>query len=459
MADHKYRKALRVINQEETLDKTSPLDNHSLHQREVPLEADRIANRYGLLRTMENSWDGHKFYESSFNPDTGTLIRITEEGTPKKWFKSWYADWGYSYQQETKWKNLHGPGFYVRNRAYSPVPETIDVSINNWCNHGCEYCYTNATVNGTHAPVDLIQKIITGLDQPPYQIAYGGGSPTQHPDFIKILEVTRELGTVPNFTTEGVNLTDKILAASNELCGGIAITFHAFRGIDVFAKRYQKLRRGFHRQINIHLIADKNVATNLDALVGLNKQLGRFNIVLLAYYPEVGRSTLTGLMPKRVYMTEFPEAIKRARDAGNQIAFSEGLIPYFLSRPEIGIDTSMAIPTEGHFSCYVDMQGRMSTSSFDPPTDENYHTYNMNTQKREPKLNVYTGKTQDIWRSLEMNRATQPDYAACGQCEKKFNCSIPNEHHYFICNYASHNNPKAQPKYKGHYDTYNDWGF
>ena len=40
---------------------------------------------------------------------------------------------------------------------------------------------------------DLVEKILTGFDTPPYQIAIGGGEPTTHPDFIHILKRAREL--------------------------------------------------------------------------------------------------------------------------------------------------------------------------------------------------------------------------------------------------------------------------
>jgi len=245
------------------------------------------------------------------------------------------------------------------------------------------------------------------------------------------IELTRELGAVPNYTTEGQNLTDQILDASQQLCGGIALTFHSFKGLNTFAERYQRVKSRFHRQLNVHLIADKDVATNLDALISLKPQLGVMNLVLLAYYPNVGRSTLVNLMPKQVYMTDLPDAIKRAMDAGFRIAFSEGLIPYFLSRPEIGVNTDLLIPTEGHFSCYIDIEGRMSHSSFAPP--------NNNTPS------VFQAPTQKIWKHLTWWGNT-PDYGNCDSCKLLTRCSVPNLHHYLICKYAPHNDPNSQPQ-------------
>lgn len=427
MADEKYRRLLKLASYDTSYKES----------------VDHMAKRLGIFRQLKNEWDGHLFYESSFNPDTGTLIRMTEEGNPRQWFKEWYPDHRTAYQQEEVWRKAHATAdrpYGNRRRAYSPVPETVDVAITTWCNHGCSYCYTDATTQGTHAPLSLVRSIITGFDQPPYQIAYGGGSPTQHPEIVKVLELTRELGTVPNYTTEGQNLTDYILDATQALCGGIALTFHAFRGIQTFTERYQRIRTRFFKQLNVHLIADKDVATNLDLLTALKDKLGTMSIVLLAYYPDVGRSGLDNVMPKKVYSTELPVAIKRAVEAGHRFAFSEGLLPYFLSRPEIGVDTTMALPTEGHFSCYIDVNGRMSHSSFSPPF--------------EGSKTIYEEKPQVLWKTLYWWDRNGHSAAECYACAKSAQCSAPNDHHYLACRYASHNDPEAQPRKPHNYD---DW--
>lgn len=57
------------------------------------------------------------------------------------------------------------------------------------------------TVTSTVREMELTvgQTIIDGFDQPPYQIAIGGGEPTSHPDFPYILRTARQRGTVPNW--------------------------------------------------------------------------------------------------------------------------------------------------------------------------------------------------------------------------------------------------------------------
>lgn len=75
-------------------------------------------------------------------------------------------------------------------------------------------------------------------NQKPTQIAIGSeGCPTIHPDFCEFLETIYNLGIVPNYTTNGItisnilygtdeeyNLGQKILDYTEKYCGGVAVS-------------------------------------------------------------------------------------------------------------------------------------------------------------------------------------------------------------------------------------------
>lgn len=310
-------------------------------------------------------------------------------------------------------------------------------------------CYQDSTAKQRHAPNDLVDKVIKSFTHPPYQIAIGGGEPTAHPDFPNILMRARELGTVPNYTTAGHIVRPEVVEATNQVCGGVAMTFHAWKGVEWFKEHYTKLRSVLKVQLNVHLIADKDVATNLEALTALQRDVGKLNVVLLAYYPDVGRGTMAGIMPKPVYSGTFPLAITRAIASKMTLAFSEGLLPYFLSRPELGVETKFASRAEGLFSAYVDPRGRMSYSSFDPPpkltdkpprwkeeTDEVYEKRVKDNFESYPT--AWNGSLQGQWNKLR-SWHHEPHGGTCYDCKLRDSCSTPNIHHYFACAYASHN--------------------
>lgn len=110
-------------------------------------------------------------------------------------------------------------------------PEFYDVAINSKCFGACPYCYVMATHKGTNYE-DVIGKIDDYFgsmteNQRPFQVAIGGaGEPTLHPDFINVLKEFKSLGILPNYTTNGMHLSEEIIDATEEYSGGVAVTCH-----------------------------------------------------------------------------------------------------------------------------------------------------------------------------------------------------------------------------------------
>jgi len=366
------------------------------------------------LRTMstKDRYDGT--YRSTFDPATGTLVRVVDSRS-------------------------------TFSKPRSPSPETVDISITNYCVVGCAYCYQDSTAKDGHGRKDLVEKTLKGFDTLPYQIAIGGGEPTLHPDFIEILHTAKGLGTVPNYTTSGIYLPDEILKATNETCGGVALTYHAFKGPEYFIKAYSRLRDNLKVQINVHLIADASLAQTLPFLIEQQKTLGKMRVVLLAYYPDVGRATLTTALTKQMYMKQLPGLIEQAAASGMSLAFSEGLLPFFLSRPELPVNTMFATRAEGLYSCYVHHDGRMSRSSFDrerwarPIRRLGSMENDEETPTEEPAIGptIFDVKAQALWASLYDNGGARGE--ACYDCPKQSKCAHPSIFHYALCKHASHN--------------------
>jgi hypothetical protein len=372
---------------------------------------------------MELRYSGQLLYSSTFDEKTGSIVRVVERATDR------YNDVTRNLPKdeafEQKYFRAKSMGLHT---AFSPVPELLDISITDKCVMGCSYCYQDSTPDKAHAPKELVETVLKGFDQPPYQIAIGGGEPTLHPDLPYILRKCRELGTVPNYTTAGDKLSTRVVEATNEFCGGVAMTFHAFKGLDWFVEHYNRLRDRLRVQVNVHLIADKDVAKNLTALVDQHKNIGPLNLVLLAYYPDVGRASLDSLITKHVYMKHLPEAIKAAQSTGHKIAFSEGLLPYFLSRPQLGVNTDFAMRSEGIFACYINPKGQMTQSSFQAPWSRD---------GEEPET-VYTHTSQELWGKLSSWNGT-PNGESCYGCVHERRCSTPHDFHYLLCDFAMHN--------------------
>lgn len=111
------------------------------------------------------------------------------------------------------------------------TPELEDVAINNKCLANCSYCYTSALKTGENFDNVVIKaETVWGslkLNDRPFQIAIGGaGEPTMHPDFIPFVKKVRDLEIIPNYTTNGMHITDELLEATEIYCGGVALSWH-----------------------------------------------------------------------------------------------------------------------------------------------------------------------------------------------------------------------------------------
>lgn len=136
-------------------------------------------------------------YSTLFNNKTGFFARIEDEGFPEPHHSQ------------------HGP-------------ELIDIAITNYCDRGCSFCYRSSSVDGKHMDIEDYQRIIKQASElGVLQVALGGGNPNQHPHFVEILELTRKAGIIPSYSTNGRGLSDKILHATKDFCGSVAVSAYS----------------------------------------------------------------------------------------------------------------------------------------------------------------------------------------------------------------------------------------
>jgi MoaA/NifB/PqqE/SkfB family radical SAM enzyme len=79
-------------------------------------------------------------------------------------------------------------------------PELIDLKITDACDHGCPFCYMNATKNGKHADITFLQRIISGLDGHRVEFSIGGGNILLYPQLETFLKRLNECGHIVNVT-------------------------------------------------------------------------------------------------------------------------------------------------------------------------------------------------------------------------------------------------------------------
>lgn len=115
-------------------------------------------------------------------------------------------------------------------------PEFYDIKLTDRCpgdpetGRFCPYCYQDSRPAGDHYE-NLVEKLESfflpmSFNERPFQAALGGGETTSSPEFADVCRWLAAHGIMPNYTTNGTNLTPEVLDVTGECCGGVALSCH-----------------------------------------------------------------------------------------------------------------------------------------------------------------------------------------------------------------------------------------
>jgi MoaA/NifB/PqqE/SkfB family radical SAM enzyme len=261
-------------------------------------------------------------------------------------------------------------GFFIRceDQGYEEPfwamagPEILDISITNWCDKNCSICYRNSNQNDSHMKLEKYEKIISeSSNLGVLQVALGGGNPNQHPQFIQILELTREkYGIIPSYTTNGRGLTEEIIEATIKYCGAVAVS--AYTPFKEMKEAIQKLTQ---KQIktNIHFVlTSKSIELAINWLKNQPDFLNEINALVFLNYKPVGKNIdYSLLLNKSDKLEEFFRLID------NQYPFKIGFDSCSVSGliKNVYINSNFIEPCESaRFSAFISEDLKMYPCSF-----------------------------------------------------------------------------------------------
>ncbi len=223
-------------------------------------------------------------------------------------------------------------------------PEFYDVSLGTKCNGACPECYASASTTGV-CYSNIPQKIHDFFgpmteNQRPFQVAIGGGGePTIHPEFPEILKAFHDLGIVPNYTTNGLNVTEELLVVTEELCGGVAVSCHEHLNAKWInaANAYQDKCPSV--SLNLHQIIsdEESVKTARDIYEAFKAQID--TLVLLPLI-KMGRASDDKTEIPEKALTDWLDTVF----ADGKIAFGARFYEFLLKRSGKDYDVSMYPP-------------------------------------------------------------------------------------------------------------------
>lgn len=239
-------------------------------------------------------------------------------------------------------------------------PEFYDISPGTKCDGGCPYCYAGATKSGVHF-THLAEKIYNffgrmALNQRPFQVAVGGGQePLGNPEFWEMMQAFRDLQIVPNYTTNGMFVNDTVVALTQELAGGVAVTLHPHlerfwrKALETFAKAKVKL--------NVHTIISDAVSVDHTAkLYEEYAQSGMVDYFVLLPYMPFGHAKNA---PKTIAYDYFYSWLTTIYKAG-KVAFGANFYNFIRKHSR---EFSVSLYPPEIFSKYLMLDDRMEVTN------------------------------------------------------------------------------------------------
>lgn len=272
-------------------------------------------------------------YKTIFSQETGFFVRVEDDG-----------------YEEPFWS---GDG-----------PELLDLSITNYCERCCEFCYRQSNPSGQHMQLTDIEYIIKQAKEVGVlQIALGGGNPNQHPAFIEILELIRENGIVPSYTSNGEGLTNAILEATKTYCGAMALSLY-----QPYNKYEQMVRRiaDYGIKLNLHVILKRDTIEMLTLwLHNSPSWFKHINALIVLNYKPVGAS-MNLMVKDSGKLKKFYESVSECKSV--KIGFDScclpGIVKWMNVNPVL-VDSCEA----ARFSAFISEDMKMFPCSFMANTD------------------------------------------------------------------------------------------
>jgi hypothetical protein len=238
----------------------------------------------------------------------------------------------------------------ARPIAELPYPEFYDVKVTSKCGGLCPYCYQSSEKDLGH-DVDIVAKFAKFFsrfdkNQMPFQIAFGGGEPTSHPDFTSLLALCVGLGITPNYTTNGMWVAgpsrDTVLASTLLYCGGVAVSTHPHLSLYWRSAVETYLAAGVHTNLHV-IIGDRE---SIDIFAALYKEFtGKVKYFVLLPLSAQGRS--------KEEFTDWEYLTSKIDGSPRDVAFGANFHPY-LTKDRNRFKVSIYEPES--MSAYLDLE-------------------------------------------------------------------------------------------------------
>lgn len=255
--------------------------------------------------------------------------------------------------------------------SFSPFgPEILDLEISEGkCLGKCKFCYkeNGADANTHHLTLEEFKTIFHKMPKTLTQIAFGICDVDSNPDFFAMMEYAKENGVIPNYTCNGIGVTEEIAEQTAKLCGAVAVSLVNKE------KSYETIRKFLKKgmtQVNMHFMLSEETyekAFKVVEEISSDPSMKGFNaIVFLQYKPK-------GKYPNSFHsvldVTKYQNLMRHCEEHKINYGFDSCSAPMFMKsimgRKDEKQLEMMAEPCEsGMFSSYINCHGEFFVCSF-----------------------------------------------------------------------------------------------
>ena len=298
---------------------------------------------------------------------------------------------GFGYNGKVRFSNSN-------DKCIPSYPELIDLKITNQCDHGCNFCYMDSNMQGKHADINFLKKIISRLssnDSNTYdtrvEFSIGGGNVLLYPHLEELFSFMKEKRHIIN-TTINVKDCSKILNDSNLLkvfkkyVNGIGVSVNSDENINDVKEFKEKLNDTSnypyytYKEIVIHMIPE---LLGREKTKNLLKKLYDNNLydILFLGYKTNGR----GVTQKNNRLTneDLTYILEDAYSINVDTTFANTYKDWLQNNFDIKYSITFE---EGEYSMYIDgvtENAYKSSYQLDKPYNLTYTTMNLQARNKE----------------------------------------------------------------------------
>lgn len=310
-------------------------------------------------------------------------------------------------------------------------PSILDIEISSgFCKASCEFCYkSNGHMHNTvdNMSLDLFKSILDKTNKDILtQVALGLCDIDSNPDMWRIFEYCRSQGIIPNYTCNGLGITEEIAQKTKQYCGAVAVSIvdkeQSFNAIKMFTDAGMT-------QCNIHfMLSQETIADAFDLMDNMTSwsnqydtRLEKMNAIVFLQYKPKGNGK--GKFNPVADVDNYRMLVDYANKRGIRIGFDSCSAPLYLKtliqyKPEEYIKQSPYVdPCEsGLHSFYCNYKGEFFPCSF--AEGEGEWKEGLNIADYESLVDLWKDPKIEKWRQGLIKSSSNCKCAAKKDCRR-----------------------------------------